>query len=105
MAKSQKLSQSRKLKSEKLKKLSKSGNLLNFNAIKAKPSFLIPNIKTIFNYLRLTFIKAQIFCYFNLAYHIWIETDTLGYVISGVLNQLIFGTSPDKVVIKTNLGQ
>ena len=41
MAKSQKLSKSEKLKSEKSKKLSKNRNLHNFNAIEIGPSFPI----------------------------------------------------------------
>ena len=64
--KSGKLSKLRKLKSKKTfkswnltklgKKLSKSGNLTNFDIIKAKPKFLSPNTKTTFNRLWLTFI-------------------------------------------------
>ena len=33
------------------KKLSKSGNLSNFDTKKNKSSFLIPNVKAVFNYL------------------------------------------------------
>ena len=55
-----KLSKTRKLfKFQKLskseKKLSKSGNLLNFNAKKNGPSFLTPNAKTTFNFLTVNF--------------------------------------------------
>ena len=60
-----KSSKTRKLfkfqKSTKLKKkLSKSGNLPNFNAKKNEPSFLISNAKMAFNYLWLAFTKAPI---------------------------------------------
>ena len=57
----QKLSKSKKLKNIKLfksqnlailkKKLSKSRNLANFSIKKARPNFLIPNTKKIFNFL------------------------------------------------------
>ena len=40
------------------KKLSKSENLFKFNTKKVEPSFLTPNIKIVFNYLWLGFIKA-----------------------------------------------
>ena len=52
-----------------------------------KPTFLTPDTKKAFNYLWLEFIKAPIFLYFNLENHIWIEADTSGYAISGVLSQ------------------
>ena len=83
LAKSQKSSKLRKLKSEKL---SKGRNLSNFNIMEVGSSFLIPNTRTAFNYLWLTFIKTLILCYFNLEYYIWIKIDTLSYAISRVLN-------------------
>ena len=52
--KSGKLSKSRK-------KLSKSGNSTNFEAKKAKPSFLTSSTRKAFNRLRLAFTKAPIF--------------------------------------------
>ena len=114
MSKSQKLSKSRKSKSEKTskswnlaklrKKLSKSGNSTNFDATEDGPKFLTPDARTAFNRLRLAFTKAPILRHFDLECHIWIETDVLGYVIDGVLSQLISGTSPNEVVIKTDLG-
>ena len=68
--KSQKLSKSRKLKSEKMfksqnltkleKKLSKSWNSSNFRIIKVRLKFLIPDAKTFFNCLWLAYIKALI---------------------------------------------
>ena len=110
-----KLSKSGKSKSKKTskswnlaksrKKLSKSGNSTNFNATEARPKFLTPNAKTAFNYLWLAFTEALIFWHFDLEYHIQIETDALGYIISGMLNQLTSGTNPKGVVTKTNLGQ
>ena len=103
MAKFQKLFKSEKSKSEKLKKLSKSENLPNFNAIKTKLSFLTFNAKMIFYYLRLAFTKTLIFCYFDLECHIWIETYVLGYIIDRMLNQLTFKTNLNKIVFKTNL--
>ena len=42
------------------KKLSKSGNLSNFNAKENELSFLTPNTRTAFNHLQLAFIKAPI---------------------------------------------
>ena len=60
MAKSQKLSKSGKSKDEKLKNLSKSGNSPNFDAKNSRPSFLTPESRSTFNYLRLAFIKALI---------------------------------------------
>ena len=106
--KCRKLSKTRKLpKFQKLaksrKKLLKSGNLPNFNAKKNRPSFLILNTRTTFNYLWLAFIKALILQYFDLECHIWIETDVLGYAISGILSQLASETKPNKIVSKTNL--
>ena len=66
LSKTGKLSKIRKLfKFQKLakskKKLLKSENLPNFNAKKNEPSFLNPNAKTVFNYLRLAFTKVLIF--------------------------------------------
>ena len=69
--KSEKLSKSRKSKSKKMskswnlaksgKKLSKSRNLTNFDAIENGPKFLTPNTRTAFNHLWLAFIKSQFF--------------------------------------------
>ena len=65
LSKTEKLFKFRKLfksqKSAKSKKeLSKSGNLLNFNAKENGLSFLTPNTKMAFNHLRLTCTKALI---------------------------------------------
>ena len=68
--KSKKLFKSKKSKSEKTfkfqnsvksgKKLSKSGNLINFNTTEDGPQFLTLNTKTAFNHLWLAFIRAPI---------------------------------------------
>ena len=108
-----KLSKSRKSKGEKTskswnsaksgKKSSKSGNSTNSNATKDKPKFLTPNTRPAFNRLQLAFIKAPILWHFDPECHIWIETDTLGYAIGGVLSQLTFGTNLDEIVTKADL--
>ena len=113
--KSGKLSKSRKLKSKKTskswnlvksrKKLSKSENSTNFDAIEDGPKFLTPDARTALNCLWLAFIKVTILWHFDLECHIWIETDVLGYAINRVLSQLTSETSPNRVVIKTDLGQ
>ena len=94
--KSGKSSKSGKLKSKKTsksrnlaksgKKLSKSGNSTNSNAIKAGPKFLTPDARTTFKRLRLAFTEAPILRYFDPECHIWIETYALGYAIGGVLS-------------------
>ena len=68
--KSEKLSNLRKSKSEKIsksrnlaklrKRLSKSENSTNFNAMEARPKFLTPNTKITFNCLWLAFTEAPI---------------------------------------------
>ena len=84
LSKTRKLSKSQK-SAKSRKKLSKSGNLPNFDTNENGPSFLIPNTRTVFNHLQLTFIKAPILQHFDLECHIWIETDISGYAIGGVL--------------------
>ena len=104
LSKTRKLSKSQKLVKSK-KKLSKSGNLPNFDIKENGPNFLTPHAKIAFNYLQLAFTKAPIFWHFDLECHIWIETDTWGYVIGDMLNQLTSETRLDGVITKTNLGQ
>ena len=104
MSKSQKLAKSQKL-SKSGKNSSKSGNLPNFGTTETGPSFLTLKAKLAFNRLWLAFIKAPILWHFDPKYHIWIETDVLGYIIGGVLSQLVSKTSSNGVVTKTNLGQ
>ena len=77
----------------------------NFNVKNIRPSFLTPKARSVFNRLQFSFIKALILWYFDPKYHIWIETDALGYAISGMLSQLASGTSPDGVITKTDLSQ
>ena len=50
--------------------------------------YLTFKARSTFTQLRKAFTKAPILGHFYLKYHIWIETDLLGYVISGVLSQL-----------------
>ena len=96
---------SESIKLAKSKKPSKSGNSPNFDAKEAGPNFLTPEARAAFNRLWLAFTHAPILRHFDPKCHIWIETDALGYAIGGVLSQLASGTSPDRVVIKANLGQ
>ena len=72
-------------------------------AKKNEPSFLISNIRTVFNCLLLSFIEALILQYFNLKYYIRIETDILGYANDNVLSKLAFRIRLNKVVIKIDL--
>ena len=104
LSKFQKLSKSQKLAKSR-KKLSKSGNLPNFNTKENRPSFLTPDARMTFNYLRLAFIKALIFRHFDPKCHIWIETNASSYAIGGVLSQLASEIKPDGVVTKTDLSQ
>ena len=94
---------SSKSKGEKLKKPLKSENSPNFNATEAGLSFLTSDARAIFNRLWLAFTKALILWHFDLEFHIRIETDALGYDISGILSQLTFETSPNRLVTKTDL--
>ena len=105
MSKSRKLSKSEKSKGKKSKKLSKSGNLPNFDAKNSGPSFLTPKARSTFNCLWLAFTKALILWHFDPKCNIYIQIDALGYTINGVLSQLVSGTSSDRIVTKTNLGQ
>ena len=68
------------------KNLSKSENSSNFNAKDDEPSFLTSEAGAAFNCLWLAFIEAPIFLFFDAKYHIWIETDKLGYAIGSVLS-------------------
>ena len=61
--------------------------MLNIGVI-GEPNFLISDAKKTFNHLRLVFIKAPIFQYFDLKSHIQIETDASSYAIGKVLSQL-----------------
>ena len=96
---------SKSQQSAKSKKPSKSGNSPYFRAIGPGPSFLTPEAKSAFNYLRIAFTKAPILWHFDLECHIWIQTDVSGYAIGGVLSQLASKTSSDGVVTKADLGR
>ena len=85
------------------KKSSKSGNSTNFNVTEAGPKFLIFDARAAFNCLWLAFTKAPILWYFDSKCYIWIETNALGYTIDEVLSQFISRTSPNRVIIKTDL--
>ena len=114
-SKTRKSFKSQKSKSEKTsksrnsgksgKKLSKSGNLTNFDTTEDGSKFLIPDARTAFNRLWLAFTEAPILRHFDLECHIRIETDASGYAIGGMLSQLASETRPDGVVTKTDLGQ
>ena len=69
-------------------------------------NFLTPDAKKVLNYLRLAFIKALIFQYFDLESHIRIETDASGYAIGGVLSQLnLDSEAPPNDSNKSDFGQ
>ena len=72
---------------EKVQKLSKSKNLSKFKKT-VRSDFFISGVKLAFIKLKQAFVKALISYYFDLKYHIRIETDALGYAIDGVLSQL-----------------
>ncbi len=50
--------------------------------------FLTAEAKEAFIHLQKAFIKALILWHFDLERYIHIKTDVLGYIISGVLNQM-----------------
>ena len=58
------------------------------NSAKNVSNYLTPDAKRAFDQLCQAFIEAPIFQHFDLKQYIQIETDMLGHVIGGVLNQL-----------------
>ncbi len=66
------------VKSAKFKK----SNFVKVNL--SKIDFLTSKAREAFIYLQKAFTKVLILKYFNLEHYIWIDTDTLGYAISGV---------------------
>ena len=70
----------------------------------AGTGFFTPETRLAFIQLRQAFVKTPILYYLDPESHIWIETDALGYVIGGVLNQLSSRVRPDGVVTKDDLG-
>ena len=71
----------------KSKNPSKSKNLSKSKKIES--GFFTFGARMAFTKLRQAFIKAQIVYHFDLECHIWVEMDVSGYVINGVLSQLI----------------
>ena len=96
-SKSKKMSKSQNL-AKSGKKMSKSWNWTNLNAIEARPKFFTLDTRTAFDCLWLAFTKAP-------KCHILIEIDTLDYAIGRMLSQLTSGTSFNEVIIKTDMGQ
>ena len=90
----------------KNKKSRKSTHMPNIEATK-EPKLLTPDTKKAFNYLRLVFIKAPIFQYFNLESHIWIQINASSYAISRVLSQLNldFDAPSNDLNSKSDFGQ
>ena len=58
------------------------------NSAKNVSSYLTSKAQRAFDQLRQIFIEAPIFQHFNLEQYIWVETDTSGHDIGGVLSQL-----------------
>ena len=71
----------------------------------AETAFLTLKARLVFTQLRQAFVKVLILHHFDPESHILIETDVLGYTIGSVLSQLFFGTRPDRVITKVDLGQ
>lgn len=59
-------------------------------------SFLTSKARLAFAELRQTSIEALILYHFDIKYYIWVETNTLGYVIDGILSQLTLNDSISK---------
>ncbi len=77
---------------------SKKSNLLKANFAKVNSSrtdFLTPEAKK-------ASTKAPILRHFDSEHHIWIETDTLGYTISGVFYQMTLDPPSSDHVINKN---
>ena len=77
----------RNLSKSKKSKNAKSGIQMRLGAT-GEPTFLTHDARKAFNQLKQAFTKAPILWHYDPECHIWIETDALGYVIGGVLNQL-----------------
>ena len=72
---------------------------------KAGTGFLTPKARLVFTQLKKAFEKAPILHHFNAKSHIQIETDAFSYNIGSILSQLFFGTKPNEIVTKIDLGQ
>lgn len=79
----------RNLSKSNKSKNNKSENLMCIRAME-KPIFLILSARKVFNLLRQIFIKTPILQHFDPKCRIQIETNVLGYIIGGILSQLIF---------------
>ncbi len=79
-----KLGKSKKLTKSKRTDLPKA----NFARVNSGTDFLTTKAKKALIHLRKAFIEAPILRHFDLEYHIWIETNALGYAIGGVLSQM-----------------
>lgn len=64
--------------------------------------FFTSKAKLIFIQLGKTFTKKLIFCYLDLKYQIWIETNTSGYAINKLFNQIILSKLFSNYVISKN---
>ena len=73
---------------KKSQKKAWSKNLFNFKKMIGSSDFFTSRARLAFTKLRQTFVKAPIFHHFDLERYIRIETDTSGYAIGEVLNQL-----------------
>ena len=71
---------------KKVQKTSKSKNSSKSKKIVRSSDFLTPGNKLVFIKLRQAFLKAPIFYHFDPERHIWIQMDTSGYAIGGVLS-------------------
>ena len=65
--------------------------------------FLIPNAKKAVNYLRQVFIKVSMLQNYNLKSLIWIETNTSGYAIGRILNQLNLNSNISSNKLNSNI--
>ncbi len=84
----------------------------NFAKANSGTDFLTPGAKETFIHLRKAFTNAPILSYFDPECHIRIETDALGYTISGVLSQMTLDqhssdhvTHEDPILSKSEIGQ
>ena len=68
-----------------------------------EPSFLTSKAREVFNRLKQVFTKALILQHFDPECHIRIATNTSGYAIGGILNQLTSNqlTSDDSISLKS----
>ena len=70
------------------KKRKRAKSKFDYFSKKPEPSFLTPDAKKAFNYLRQAFTEASIFWHLDPECHIWIQSNASGYCIGGILSQL-----------------